>query len=52
MNDLIIDVYMDTMCPWCRMGTSSLLTALKQLPKDKMATVRWFVLKAKIIGRL
>ncbi|MDQ0899074.1 DsbA family oxidoreductase [Paenibacillus sp. V4I7] len=41
MNDLIIDVYMDTMCPWCRMGTSSLLTALKQLPKDKKATVRW-----------
>lgn len=41
MKDLIIDVYMDTMCPWCRMGTSSLLTALKQLPKDKKAIVRW-----------
>ncbi|MDQ0885696.1 putative DsbA family dithiol-disulfide isomerase [Paenibacillus sp. V4I9] len=41
MKDLIIDVYMDTSCPWCRMGTSSLLTALKQLPKDKKVTVRW-----------
>ncbi|QGQ99132.1 DsbA family oxidoreductase [Paenibacillus psychroresistens] len=41
MKDLIIDVYMDTMCPWCRMGTTSLLTALKQLPEDTKATVRW-----------
>lgn len=41
MKNLIIDVYMDTSCPWCRLGTKSLLTALKQLPKDKKATVRW-----------
>jgi len=41
MKDLIIDVYIDLSCPWCRMGTKSLLTALKQLPKDKKTTVRW-----------
>jgi predicted DsbA family dithiol-disulfide isomerase len=41
MKDLIIDVYMDTTCPWCRMGTTSMLTALKQLPKDKKTTIRW-----------
>ncbi|WP_261300614.1 DsbA family oxidoreductase [Paenibacillus andongensis] len=41
MNELLIDVYMDTSCPWCRMGTTSLLTALKQLPAGKKATVRW-----------
>lgn len=41
MNELLIDVYMDTSCPWCRMGTTSLLTALKQLPEGKKATVRW-----------
>ena len=41
MNDLLIDVYMDTMWPWCRMGTTSLLTALKQLPEGTKATVRW-----------
>ncbi|KQX68158.1 DsbA family oxidoreductase [Paenibacillus sp. Root444D2] len=40
MKDLIIDVYMDTMCPWCRMGTSSLQTALKQLPEGTKAIVR------------
>ncbi|MFD2614435.1 DsbA family oxidoreductase [Paenibacillus gansuensis] len=41
MKELVIDVYMDTSCPWCRMGTTSLLTVLKQLPADKKATVRW-----------
>lgn len=41
MNNLTIDVYMDVSCPWCRMGTKSLLTALKQLPIDTKATVRW-----------
>jgi predicted DsbA family dithiol-disulfide isomerase len=41
MKDLIIDVYMDTICPWCRMGTTSMLTALKQLPTNKKVTVRW-----------
>ncbi|KRF13377.1 DsbA family oxidoreductase [Paenibacillus sp. Soil787] len=40
MKDLIIDVYMDTMCPWCRMGTTSLQTALKQLPEGTKATIR------------
>ncbi|WP_373228741.1 DsbA family protein [Cohnella sp.] len=41
MKDLTIDVYMDTICPWCRMGTTSLRTALKQLPAGTKATVRW-----------
>lgn len=41
MNDINIDVYMDTMCPWCRMGTTSLRTALKQLPEGTKATVRY-----------
>lgn len=41
MKSLIIDVFMDTVCPWCRMGTSSLQTALKQLPEDTEITVRW-----------
>ncbi|MDQ0878448.1 putative DsbA family dithiol-disulfide isomerase [Paenibacillus sp. V4I3] len=40
MKKLMIDVYMDTMCPWCRMGTTSLQTALKQLPEGTKATVR------------
>ncbi|MDQ0878443.1 putative DsbA family dithiol-disulfide isomerase [Paenibacillus sp. V4I3] len=60
MKKLMIDVYMDTMCPWCRMGTTSLRTALKQLPEGTKAIVRWhayrlilaFVLKEKIIARL
>jgi predicted DsbA family dithiol-disulfide isomerase len=40
MKDLTIDVYMDTICPWCRMATTSLRTALKQLPAGTKATVR------------
>ncbi|MCZ8516565.1 DsbA family oxidoreductase [Paenibacillus filicis] len=40
-KNLTIDVYMDTICPWCRMGTTSLRSALKQLPEDTKATVRW-----------
>ncbi|QGQ97708.1 DsbA family oxidoreductase [Paenibacillus psychroresistens] len=41
MKDLILDVYIDTICPWCRMGTTSMLVALKQMPKEKKVTVRW-----------
>ncbi|MGO4546404.1 DsbA family oxidoreductase [Paenibacillus sp. 2TAB23] len=40
-KNLTIDVYMDTICPWCRMGTTSLRQALKQLPDGTKATVRW-----------
>ncbi|CAM4392926.1 putative DsbA family dithiol-disulfide isomerase [Paenibacillus endophyticus] len=40
-KNLTIDVYMDTICPWCRMGTTSLRHALKQLPDGMKATVRW-----------
>lgn len=32
---------MDTICPWCRMGTTSLRNALKQLPEGTEATIRW-----------
>ncbi|MBP3963205.1 DsbA family oxidoreductase [Paenibacillus lignilyticus] len=41
MNQVTIDVYFDTICPWCRMGTTSLLAAVEQLPEDTKATVRW-----------
>ncbi|NBD23722.1 DsbA family oxidoreductase [Paenibacillus glycinis] len=41
MKDLTVDVYMDTSCPWCRMGTTSLLAAVEQLPPDAKATIRW-----------
>jgi predicted DsbA family dithiol-disulfide isomerase len=41
MKNLTIDVYMDTICPWCRMGTTSLRTALRQLPEGTKVTVRW-----------
>ncbi|WP_082198027.1 MULTISPECIES: DsbA family oxidoreductase [Bacillales] len=41
MKNLTIDVYMDTTCPWCRMGTTSLRSALKKLPEGTNATVRW-----------
>lgn len=41
MQDVTIDVYMDTVCPWCRMGDASLRTALKELPEGMNATVRY-----------
>ncbi|WP_042159634.1 DsbA family oxidoreductase [Paenibacillus gorillae] len=41
MKNLIIDVFIDTICPWCRMGTASLRTALEQLPEGTEATIRW-----------
>ncbi|MFF2093977.1 DsbA family oxidoreductase [Paenibacillus sp. NPDC058174] len=41
MKTLIIDVFMDTICPWCRMGTASLRTALEQLPEGTEVTIRW-----------
>jgi predicted DsbA family dithiol-disulfide isomerase len=41
MKDVTIDVYMDTVCPWCRMGDASLRTALKDLPEGMNATVRY-----------
>lgn len=40
-NALTIDVYLDTICPWCRMGTASLRTALESLPEGTNATVRY-----------
>ncbi|TCM97111.1 putative DsbA family dithiol-disulfide isomerase [Paenibacillus sp. BK033] len=41
MKNVTIDVYMDTVCPWCRMGDASLITALKELPEGINATVRY-----------
>ncbi|MFC4807864.1 DsbA family oxidoreductase [Paenibacillus sp. GCM10023250] len=42
MNDNVtIDVYLDTVCPWCRMGTASLRAALEMLPEGKTATIRY-----------
>ncbi|MFD0670850.1 DsbA family oxidoreductase [Cohnella sp. GCM10027633] len=41
MNDVTIDVYMDTVCPWCRMGDASLRIALKELPEGMNAKVRY-----------
>ncbi|MCM3629885.1 DsbA family oxidoreductase [Paenibacillus glycanilyticus] len=41
MKNVTIDVYMDTVCPWCRMGDASLRTALKELPEGTNATVRY-----------
>ncbi|MFF2015282.1 DsbA family oxidoreductase [Paenibacillus sp. NPDC058177] len=41
MNNLTIDVFMDTICPWCRMGTASLRTALNQFSDDTEVTLRW-----------
>ncbi|OAS15912.1 DsbA family oxidoreductase [Paenibacillus oryzisoli] len=41
MKNVTIDVYMDTVCPWCRMGDASLRTALKDLPEGMNATVRY-----------
>ncbi|CAH1227990.1 hypothetical protein PAECIP111891_06223 [Paenibacillus allorhizoplanae] len=41
MSDLLIDAYIDVTCPWCRMGTTSMLSALKQLPPETKVSVRW-----------
>ncbi|ACT04538.1 DsbA family oxidoreductase [Paenibacillus sp. JDR-2] len=41
MKNVTIDVFMDTVCPWCRMGDASLRTALKELPEGINATVRY-----------
>ncbi|MBM7566270.1 DsbA family oxidoreductase [Paenibacillus sacheonensis] len=41
MNDVKIDVFMDIVCPWCRMGDASLRTALRELPADTKVTVRY-----------
>ncbi|MCK9857887.1 DsbA family oxidoreductase [Paenibacillus sp. ATY16] len=41
MKNVTIDVFMDTVCPWCRMGDASLRTALKELPEGVNATVRY-----------
>ncbi|WP_164545641.1 DsbA family oxidoreductase [Paenibacillus albus] len=40
-DNVTIDVYMDTICPWCRMGSASLNTALENLPEGTKATVRY-----------
>ncbi|GMK43488.1 DSBA oxidoreductase [Paenibacillus glycanilyticus] len=41
MKSVTIDVFMDTVCPWCRMGDASLRTALNELPEGVNATVRY-----------
>ncbi|MBM7568124.1 DsbA family oxidoreductase [Paenibacillus sacheonensis] len=41
MKDVTIDVYMDTVCPWCRMGDASLRAALKELPEGTNAVIRY-----------
>lgn len=39
---LTIDVFIDTICPWCRMGTRSLLMALDKIPGgNEQVDVRW-----------
>ncbi|WP_219834207.1 DsbA family oxidoreductase [Paenibacillus sp. R14(2021)] len=40
MKNVTVDVYMDTSCPWCRMGMTSLQSALEQLPEGMEVTVR------------
>ncbi|MBO7743009.1 DsbA family oxidoreductase [Paenibacillus sp. MWE-103] len=40
-GNVTIDVYMDTVCPWCRMGAASLNAALGELPEGTTATVRY-----------
>ncbi|MDD9266196.1 DsbA family oxidoreductase [Paenibacillus sp. GCM10023248] len=41
MKNVTIDVYMDTVCPWCRMGDASLRTALNELSEGMKVTVRY-----------
>ncbi|MFC5451043.1 DsbA family oxidoreductase [Paenibacillus aestuarii] len=41
MKNVTIDVFMDTVCPWCRMGDASLRSALNELPEGMEATVRY-----------
>src|ERR1700730_1228050 len=38
---MIIDVYQDTVCPWCRIGKANLLRALKTWEGAETVTIRW-----------
>lgn len=38
---MIIDIYQDTICPWCRIGKHNLFTALAQYKHDEEITIRW-----------
>lgn len=38
---MIIDVYQDTVCPWCRIGKANLLNALSQWESADSVTLRW-----------
>ena len=38
---MIIDVYQDTVCPWCRIGKANLLRALKSWEGADTVTIRW-----------
>lgn len=38
---MIIDIYQDTICPWCRIGKHNLFTALEQFNPEEEVTIRW-----------
>jgi predicted DsbA family dithiol-disulfide isomerase len=38
---MIIDVYQDTICPWCRIGKANLLNALAKWEGAESVTLRW-----------
>jgi predicted DsbA family dithiol-disulfide isomerase len=38
---MIIDVYQDTICPWCRIGKANLLRALASWEGAESVTLRW-----------
>jgi predicted DsbA family dithiol-disulfide isomerase len=38
---MIIDVYQDTICPWCRIGKANLLRALESWEGAESVTFRW-----------
>jgi predicted DsbA family dithiol-disulfide isomerase len=38
---MIIDVYQDTICPWCRIGKANLLKALESWEGAASVTLRW-----------
>jgi predicted DsbA family dithiol-disulfide isomerase len=38
---MIIDVYQDTICPWCRIGKANLLRALESWEGAEFVSLRW-----------
>jgi predicted DsbA family dithiol-disulfide isomerase len=38
---MIIDVYQDTVCPWCRIGKANLMRALEVWENEQPVTIRW-----------